>query len=273
VAVSAGAAGVVTRGLVRPRQGLITASGWTALLTAAVAIWVAVELRVTGGGWLPWVACAVPPAAAGAWCLARRRISGAAAPVAVFASCAAACGSAVQVPAGRDGIVLAAAVLLVACAGVAVVISAVVTGVMIGIAGAVSRRRAAVWMTAGLVFAALSIPNPVRFAGSPIQTIFAGNTGGEDAAAVCSLVLVAVPLLVAGLASARMAAIMALWWLPEAAARPLGWYIYPSTVLRLDWWYAVIWIAWLAVAVLAFTQAAHDRRARPQAGRPLAPGR
>jgi hypothetical protein len=242
------------RSLVRPRHSLYTASGWAALLTGAVAIWVATEVRIAGTEWLPWLAIALPPAAAGALCLARRRTKSMA-HAAVFASCAVTGASAVTVPDGRSGLVLAASVLLLLCAGVAVVISAIVTAVMVGILGAVSRRRAAVWAVAGPVFAALSIPSPVHVTGGPIQTIFAGNTDGENTAAVCYLVLLALPLVVAGLASARMAAVIAVAWLPGAAAQLLGWYVFPFPFVRLDAWYFVSWLAWLAIAVLTLAEA------------------
>jgi len=251
---TSGPLGNVQRGLVRPRQSLITASGWGGLLTAVAAIWVATELRVAGTEWLPWLACALPPAAAGELCLARRRATSMA-PAAVLASCAVTGANAVQVPDGRSGHVLVASVLLVFCAGVTVVTSAIVTGVMVGTSGAVSRRRAVMWPAAGLVFAALSIPSPVYVTGGPIRTIFAGNTGGENAATVCYLVLLALPLVVAGLASARMAAVIAVAWLPGAAVQPLAWYFVPFPVTRLDAWYLVSWLAWLAVAVLTLAEA------------------
>jgi hypothetical protein len=244
----------IPRRLVRPRQGLIIASGWAALLTGGVGIWVATELRIAGPGWLPWLACALPPTAAGTLCLARHRATSTA-PAAVFASCAVAGAYAVQIPDGRSGLVLAASISLLICAAAAVVISAIVTAVMISISGTVSHRRAALWTAAGLVFVALSIPSPVYFAGGPIQTIFAGNTGGEDATAVCNLVLLALPLVVAGLASARIATVIAAAWLPAAAAQPLGWYVFRIDILSLDAWFYVSWLAWLAIAVLALAEA------------------
>jgi hypothetical protein len=249
-----GPVGNVHRRLVRPRQSLITASGWAALLTGALAIWVATELRIAGTGWLPWLAIALPPVAAGALCLARRRAT-TLAPAAVLASCAVTSASAVTVPDGRSGLVLAASVLLLLCAGVTVVISAIVTTVLVGVMGAVTRRRAAVWAAAGLVFAGLSIPSPIHVTGGPIQTIFAGNTRGESTAAVCYLVLLALPLLVAGLASARMATVIAVAWLPGAAAQLLGWYVFPFPYVHLDAWYYVSWLAWLAIAVLTLAEA------------------
>jgi hypothetical protein len=146
-------------------------------------------------------------------------------------------------------------VLLLLCAGLAVVTSAIVTAVLISICGSISRRRATVWTAAGLIFVALSIPSPVHFAGIAIQTIFAGNTAGEDATTVCYLILLALPLVVAGLASARMAAVMAVAWLPAAAGQLLSPYILQSNVLRLDAWYYVSGLAWLAIAVLMLAQA------------------
>ncbi len=253
-AADSGPTVVASRALVRPPQGVITASGWAALLTGAVAIWTATELRIAGAGWLPWLACALPPAAAGALCVARRRATSVA-PVAVFATCAVAAANAVQIPEGHAGIALTASVLLLLCAGVAIVISAIITAVMISSSGPVSPRRAAAWTAAGLVFTALSIPSPLYLPGSPIQTIFAGNTRGEDAAAVCNLVLLALPLLVAGLASARIATVIAVAWLPGAAAQGLGWYVFRMNFLHLDTWYYVSWLAWLAIAVLALAEA------------------
>jgi hypothetical protein len=246
--------GNVQRGLVRPRQSLITVSGWGALLTGVAAIWVATELRVAGTEWLPWLACALPPAVAGELCLARRRTTSMA-PAAVFASCAVTGANAVQVPDGRSGLVLAASVLLLLCAGVTVVISAIVTAVLVGTSGAVSRRRVAMWPVAGLVFAALSIPSPVYVIGGPIRTIFAGNTGGENTATVCYLILLALPLVVAGMASVRMAAVIAIAWLPGAAVQPLAWYFIPFPYTRLDPWYLVSWLAWLAIAALTLAEA------------------
>jgi hypothetical protein len=253
-AASSGPAAVVSRRLVRPRRSLIIAGGWAALMTAALAIWVAAELRIEGPGWLPWLAIALPPAISGALCLARRWASSLA-PVAVFASCAVMAANVILVPDGRTGVVLAASVLLLLCTGVAVVISAITVAVLVTMPGSFSRRRAATWTAAGLIFAALSIPSPVYVASGPIQTIFAGNTRGENAAAVCNLVLLALPLVVAGLADARIAAAIALAWLPEAAAQPLSWYVFLPSLLHLDVWYYVSWLAWLAIAALASAQA------------------
>jgi hypothetical protein len=241
---SSGAPAAASRGLVRPRQGLITASAWGALLTGTVAIWVATELRTAGRGWLPWLACALPAA-----------------------SCAVAGAYAVQTPNGRNGLVLTAAVLLLLCAGVAVVVSAVVTAVLISISDAISRRRATVWTAAGLLFVALSIPSPVYFTGSPIQTIFAGNTGGEDATTICYLVLLALPLVVAGLASARMAAVMAIAWLPAAAGQLLSSYIFQSNFLHLDAWYYASWLPWLAIAALTLAEARNWQSSTPETPR------
>lgn len=125
---------------------------------------------------------------------------------------------------------------------------------MISISGAVSPRRRAVWTGAGLVFAAVLIPSPVYLTGEPIQTIFAGNTGGEDAVAVCTLALLAIPLVIAGLAPARMTAVMAVAWLPGAAAQLLGWLVFPISFLHIDAWYYLSWLVWLAVAVATLAE-------------------
>ncbi len=255
---TSGSADLVPRAFVRPRQSFVTASGWAALLTAAVAIWVAIESRIYGPGWLLWLAAGLPPAVAGALCLARRRATSMT-PAAVLASCAVMSAYTVSLPEGRTGVVVVASVLLVICAGITVVISGIVTAVLMGISGSFSRRRAAVWVAAGLVFAALSIPSPVYFIGTPIQTIFAGNTSGENAAGVCYLVLLALPLLVAGLASAQMAAVIAVAWLAEAVPQLLGWYVNLGYLLRLDAWYYVNWGGWLLIAALTLAEARNSR--------------
>jgi hypothetical protein len=238
---------------VRPRQSLVRAAGWAALLTGAVAAGVATELHVAGTGWLAWLALALPPAAAGGVCLARRpvTISG---PAAVFASCTAAGSIALQIPQTRYGLVLATSLLLLLCAGVSVIISGTITLVTISNSGAISPRRAAVWIAVALVFAALSIPYPVYVPGGPIQTIFTGNTGGQDAVLACALVLLAVPLVVTGLAPGRMATILAVAWLPEAATPLLGFLSRPN-IVHLDAWYYATWLAWLAIVVLTLAEA------------------
>lgn len=250
-----------SRRQVRPRHSLVIASGWAALLTGVVAVWMAAEIGIAGSGWLPWLAIALPPAAAGGLCLARRASTGTG-PAAVFASCATAGANALQLPAGRHGLALAVSLLLLLCAGVSVIISATITAVMISISGAVSRRRAAMWTAAGLVFAALSIPSPVYFSGQPIQTIFAGNTSGENALAICKLILVAAPLVVTGLASGWMAIVLVLAWLPEAAAQLLGWYVFRFFFLHVDAWFWASWLALLAIAMLALVETRNWRSGR-----------
>jgi hypothetical protein len=246
---------------VRPRQRLVTACGWAALLTGAAAIWVATELGITGAGWLPWLACALPPATAGLVCLGRRPATSTG-PAAVFASCSAAGGVVLQVPEGQHGVRLVAAMLLLLCAGVSVFVSAPVTAIMISISGTISRRRAVAWTAAGLVFTAVSIPSPVYVTGGPIQTIFAGNTTSENAVTVFSLLLIAVPLLMTGLASGPMATVMVVAWLPEAAAVMLGWYVLRLSFLRPDAWYYASWLVWLAIAALALAEARGWRSGR-----------
>jgi hypothetical protein len=260
-------------GRVRPRRGLVTASGWAALLTSAAAIWLAAELKIAGAGWLPWLACALPPAAAGGVCLARRPATSTGS-AAVFASCIVAGAFVLQIPEGRHGLVLAASVFLLLCVGVSVIISATVTAVMISISGTVSPRRAVVWTAAALVFAAVSIPSPVYITGAPVQTIFAGNTGGENALAVCNLALIALPLVIAGLASARIATVIVVAWLPGAAAPLLGWFVFRFNIMHFAVWYYVGWLAWLAVAAMALAEArgwlsaAHSQSRGQEALRP-----
>jgi hypothetical protein len=249
---------------IRPRQSLVIACAWAALLTGAVAVWMATELRVTSSDWLPWLAIALPPVAAGGLCLARRRLLTSTGPAAVFASCTAAGANTLQLPEGQHGLGLAVAMLLLLCAGVSVILSAAITVFMISISGAASRRRAAVWTAAGLIFAALSIPSPVYVTGGPIRTIFTGNTGGENAAAACTLALLAIPLVVAGLASGRMATVLVVAWLPEAVARLLSWYVLRLSFLHFDRWYYVSWLAWLAIAVLALAEARNSSQQQPQ---------
>ncbi len=120
------------------------------------------------------------------------------------------------------------------------------------------------WTGAGLVFAALTIPIPLYAAagsgvqeiGGPVQTIFTGHTAGENAVAACSLALLALPLAVTGLARGRMATVMVVAWLPEAAFQLLGYYVFPAIFhLSFNAWYYVSWIAWLVIAALAFAEA------------------
>jgi hypothetical protein len=245
----------------RPRQGLVTACGWAALLTGAAAIWVAAELGIAGTGWLPWLACALPPTTAGLLCLGRRPATSTG-PAAVFASCAAAAGVTLQVPEGEHGLLLTASLILLLCAGVSVIISAPVTAVMISISGSVSRRRAVLWTAAALVFTAVSIPSPLYVPGGPIQTIFTGNSTAEDAVTVGSLLLVAVPLLVTSLASGRIATVMVLAWLPAAASALLGWVVFRLSFLHVDAWYYVSWLVWLAIAALTLAEARGWRLSR-----------
>jgi hypothetical protein len=255
-----------------PRHVLVAASGWAALVTAAIGIWMAYEAGVFGDGWrpwypwLPWLAAVLPPAAAGVLCLARPRQAAITGPAAVFSSCAVAAAYASGLPAGRNGVALAAALLLLLVAGASVVISAVVTAVMISLSSTISRRRAAVWATAGLLFAAIQIPSPLVLHGQPIQTAFAGNSSGGDAVTVCALVLLAAPLVTAGLASARLATVIAVAWLPGAAAQMLGWYVFRIYGLHADQWFYVSWVVWSAVAILALAEAGRwraDTRSSP----------
>src|SRR5215813_7471891 len=125
---------------------------------------------------------------------------------------------------------------------------------MISNSDAVSLRRAAVWTAEGLGFAATLIPSPVTVTGGPIQTVFAGNTGGENALTVCTLLLLAVPLVIAGRSSACIAIVIALAWLPGAAGPLLGWYVLRLSILRFDAWYYVSWLAWLIVAMLTLAE-------------------
>jgi hypothetical protein len=196
----------------------------------------------------------LPPAAAGVLCLTRRQQAASTGTAAVFASCAGAGAYALGLPAGHHGLVLAASVLLLVCAGVSLVIAGIITAVMISISGAAAARRAALWTGAALLLIAVSIPSPVYFAGNPIQTVFAGNTGGEDALTVSAMLLLALPLVVIGLAPARTATGMVVAWLPEAAAPLLAWYVFRLNILHLDAWYYVGWFVWLAVAVLALAE-------------------
>ncbi len=117
-------------------------------------------------------------------------------------------------------------------------------------------RRAAALIAAALVFTAVSIPSPVRITGSPIRTVFAGGSA-DIALTAGSLVLMALPLAVSGLAAARMTAVMVAAWLPRAAAPLLGWYVFQAAFLHLDVWYYVSWLGWLAVALLALATGVH----------------
>ena len=70
-----------------------------------------------------------------------------------------------------------------------------------------------------------------------------------------TLALIVLPIVISGLASARIATVMVVAWLPEAAAQLLGWYIFRFSLLHVDTWYYVSWLVWLAVAVLALMEA------------------
>jgi hypothetical protein len=261
-----------SRALVRPRPALVVATGWAAISTGCVAIWVAYEIGVFSDGWrpwlpwLPWLACALPPAAVGVLCLIRPRQAAAAGPAAVFAACAATAAYALAVPIGRQGLALAAAVLLLLCAGVSVIISATITAVMVSVTGGVSGRRLAAWTAAGLAFAGVQIASPLTVTGGPIQTVFAGSSGGGDADIAGTLVLLAVPLVIAGLGSARLATVIAIAWLPGAAAQMIGWYIFRPSFLHVDAWWYLSWLVWLAVVVLALAEARGWRAQSAKAG-------
>jgi len=87
------------------------------------------------------------------------------------------------------------------------------------------------------------------------------GAGRQPAARVCEFARepdypewLALPLVVAGLASARMATVIAVAWLPGAAVQPLALYFIPFSLTRVDAWYLVSWLAWLAIAVLTLSE-------------------
>jgi hypothetical protein len=248
--------------------GLVTACGLAALLTAVLVVCLVLQLQLRGVWQLPWtlvvrfwrtylppIAWAVPPLAAGALCLRRRRVSRFAA-AAVFGSCAPLLGMAVQEPAtGLRGAVIPISVLLAVAAGAATLAAAI----LIGRFARRSRRGLVLWCAVAAAFTAVSIPSPVSGGGPlqpfPIQTVFTGDTHEQAVTAVIGLLFAAVPLIAAGLVSARAAAAIMAGWLPVVAGNLLSYLAYQFLPFRVDFWFYVGCLAWLAVAGLALFQA------------------
>src|SRR5215472_13138888 len=87
--------------------GVLTAAGAAALVTGALIVWLAAALNISGLAWLPWLVLALSPAAAGGFCLARRRHwRDALGPAAVLGSCVAAIGTCVPVGSMQNGTVV-----------------------------------------------------------------------------------------------------------------------------------------------------------------------
>jgi hypothetical protein len=244
----------------------VTACGLAALLTGILVVCFSLQTQLRGITQVPWttavlesflspIAWAAPPLAAGALCLRRRRVSRLA-PAAVFGSCAPLFGMAVQQPAaGLQGAVVLISVLLAMAAGVATLAAAVLTGRF----ARQSRRSVVLWCAVAVAFTAVSIPSPVSFPPVqiqpfPVQTIFSGDTHAQLITAVLGLLFAAVPLIAAGLVSARAAAAIMAGWLPVMAGGLLSELLFPG-LDRVDFWFYVACLAWLAVAVLALAQA------------------
>jgi hypothetical protein len=235
----------------RASVGVLTAGGAAALATGALVGWLAAALHITGTAWLPWLVLALSPAAAGGFCLARRRHwRDALAPAAVLGSCVAAVG--VCVPVGslqRGTVIVVIALLAVAGGGAAVAAAIALRALQPPAVGGGARLR--LWIAAAVLVTAASIPSPAYFPPGPIGTIFTGDSAGQDVAVVLGLVLVALPLVVAGLVPARTSVAIAAGWLPVGIAQLIAGPIIQTAPASLDAWYYLSWIPWLAVLVLA----------------------
>ena len=224
-------------------------TGAAGLLTGVLLVVLAAELRIGGADWLPWVVLALTPAIAGGLCLARneRAVYG---PAAVFGSCTAVIGVTVPVGLWRDGAVIAVIAVLAAAAGVGAVSAAIVLRAAHAHSG-IGIVRLPPWCAVAALLIIVSIPSPAYFPPGPIGTIFTGNTGSQNVVAAVGLLLIAVPLVVAGLVRPATAAAIAAGWLPVAVAQLIAGPIIQTAPASLDVWYYLTWIPWLAVAALA----------------------
>lgn len=266
-----GAAASVS-GQFRAPGAMLTIGGVAAVFAGALVVWLALELHIRGSAWLPWAVLALPPALAGAVCLARRgRWRDAAGPAAVFGSCVAAVGVCVPIGSLQRGAVMTLIAVLAVIGGLAAVAAAIALRALqpAGLAGGAHLR---VWWGAAIAVTALSIPSPAYFPPGPIGTVFTGDSGGQDAAVITSLLLLALPLLLAGLVPARTAVAIAAGWLPVASAQLIAGPIVQTAPARLDAWYYLSWLPWLAVALLALTVARASRAGATAMHAPLPPG-
>jgi hypothetical protein len=253
----------------RASVGVLTAAGTAAMATGALVIWLAVALQIRGPAWLPWLLLALSPAAAGGVCLARRRHwRDAFAPGAVLGSCVAAIGVCVPVGSLQRGTVVTVIALLAVVGGGGAVAAAIALRALQPrvwqprvrqprvLAGG---GRLRLWWAAALLVTAASIPSPAYFPPGPIGTVFTGDSAGQDIAVVLGLLLVALPLVVAGLVPARTSVAIAAGWLPVIVAQLIAGPIIQTAPASLDAWYYLSWLPWLAVVLLAIAAARTSR--------------
>jgi len=259
------------RGQSHASGGMLTTAGLAAVLTGALVVWLAVELRIRGTVWLPWTILALPPAAAGVVCLAwRSRWHDAAGPAAVLGGCVAAVGVCVPVgPLQRGAAMTIVAVLAVA--GGTGAVAAVVALRALQPPALARGSRLRLWWAAAVMVTVLSVPSPAYFPPGPIGTVFTGDSPGQAAAVGIGLLLLALPLLAAGVVPARTSAAIAACWLPVAAAQLIAGPVVQTAPASLDAWYYLSWLPWLAVALLALAEA-RASRAGAAAQAPLPPG-
>lgn len=237
-------------------------TGVAGLLAGALLVVLAVELRISGADWLPWIVLALTPAVAGGLCLSRDRRTRHG-PAAVFGSCTAVVGVTIPVGLWRDGAVIAVIALLAVAAGIGAVTAAIV--LRAAHAGSpVDAGRLPGWTAVAALLIIVSIPSPAYFPPGPIGTIFTGNTGSQNVVVAVGLLLVALPLVVAGLVRPATSAAIAAGWLPVAVAQLIAGPIIQTAPASLDTWYYLSWIPWLAVAALAARSAG---LLKPHAGR------
>ena len=224
-------------------------TGAAGLIAGVLLVVLAVELRISGADWLPWIVLALAPAIAGGLCLARdaRAVHG---PAAVFGSCTAVVGVTIPVGLWRDGAVIAVIAVLAAAAGVGAVSAAIVLRAGHARSG-IGIVRLPPWCAVAALLIIVSIPSPAYFPPGPIGTIFTGNTASQNVVAAVGLLLVALPLVVAGLVRPATSAAIAAGWLPVAVAQLIAGPIIQTAPASLDVWYYLSWIPWLAVAALA----------------------
>jgi hypothetical protein len=237
----------------RTSARLSAVSGLAAVLAGVLVLVLALELRIRGLGWLPWVVLALAPAAAGVLCLSRGKRASYT-PGAVFGSCTAVIGVTVPVGLWRDGAITAVIAVLAVAAGIAAVTATLALRAAHG--RLVSRTpRLRGWCAAAVVVTAVSVPSPVYFPPGPIGTVFTGGTGSQNVVVAIGLLLAALPLVAAGLVPRRTSAAIAAGWLPVAVAQLIAGPVIQTAPARLDAWYFVSWLPWLAVVALAVSAA------------------
>jgi hypothetical protein len=250
----------------RASVGMLTAGGSAAVVTGALVIWLAVALQIRGLAWLPWLLLALSPAAAGGFCLARRRHwRDALAPGAVLGSCVAAIGVCIPVGSLQRGTVVTVIALLAVVGGAAAVAAAIALRALQPPARPSQvlpgGMRLRLWWAAALLVTAASIPSPAYFPPGPIGTVFSGDSAGQGIAVVLGLLLVALPLVAAGLVPPRTSVAIAAGWLPVSTAQLIAGPVIQTAPASLDAWYYLSWLPWLAVVLLALAAARTSRPA------------